>query len=150
MVCRLEGCGSHNLEHRWWLGMSTSWTVGLTRRWGARQTRTHNLQPMAPVLPFLSREQSCSLSLLVIELTCLSLGNSACVYKYRSLFLEMPCQYCFPLFSLEPYPRSPCALLSATIQFSIMLCSMWLLSLRAICHISGCSLVLTKASLCMH
>lgn len=114
------------------------------------QTRTHNLQPMAPVLPFLSREQSCSLSLLVIELTCLSLGNSACVYKYRSLFLEMPCQYCFPLFSLEPYPRSPCALLSATIQFSIMLCSMWLLSLRAICHISGCSLVLTKASLCMH
>lgn len=50
---------THNVENRWWLGMSASWAVGLTRRWEARQTKTHNLQSMAPALSFFTSEQSC-------------------------------------------------------------------------------------------
>lgn len=130
MLYRLEGCGSHNVENRWWLGMSASWAVGLARRWGARQTRTHNMQPMAPELSFFTGEQSCPV------FACHRAGLSftwnfvltVCVYKYISLFLGMSHQYCFPLISLEPKPHSPSALLSARILLSPLFCSVWLLT----------------------
>lgn len=149
MVCKLEGCGLHNAENRIWLGMSASWTVRLTSRWGARQTRhICSLWPQC----YLYSPVSSPAPIFVTELACFSHGNfvlTICVYKYVSFFGNaLPVVFSIDLYwSLIPTLSLLCCQPGSSSPHCFAVCDYWV---GAICHISGCSLVLTVASVCLH